>query len=149
MKKVVLDGLTQPALIIPCASGVTYRQQCGGTMCLQRELEGVLVPFNGDFLLENHRDSLEYHLMQVFSNGFGEVDRSMAERIQEVLDGSPFARDIKIDFDRLQESAELWVSADSQVSVEAWVYVQVNGELADTLLGFGNLNAVLTWPNSD
>ncbi len=148
MNIVRLDGLTQPALIIPCASGVTYRQQCGGTMCLQRELEGMLVPFNDDFLLEHHRDSLEYRLMKLFSGGFGEIDRSMAGRMQEVLDTSPFTRDIRIDLDRVSEAAELWVS-EAQVSVESWVYVRVSGGLADTLAGFGEVDAVLTWPNSD
>lgn len=149
MKKVILGGLTQPALIIPCVSGVSFTQQCGGTMCLQRELEGVLVPVNDEFLLENHRDSLEYRLMELFSSGLGGVDRNMAERVQDVLDSSPFTRDIKIDFDRLSGSVQLWVSTESQVSVESWVYVKVSGGLADTLVGFGDVDAVLTWPNSD
>lgn len=138
MRIVTLYGLTQPALIVPCATGVFYLQQCGGVQCLQRKLEGVLVPVNYDYLVKDHSDSLEYRLMSLFE-GVNPwcVDQGIAEHIQQMLDGSPFTRDIKIDFGRLDESEE------------AWLHVKVAGGLADTLSGFGNMDAVLTWPNSD
>lgn len=138
MRIVNLYGLTQPALIVPCTTGVSYLQQCGGTQCLQRKLEGVLVLINYDYLVKNHNDSLEYQLMSFFAGvNPWRIDQGIAEHIQQKLDSSPFTRDIKIDLGRLDES------------VEAWVHVQVVGGLVDALSGFGQVNAVLTWPNSD
>ncbi len=138
MKIVTLDGLTQAALIIPCTTGVFYLQQCGGTQCLQRQLEGVLVPVNYDYLLKDHSHSLEYRLMSLFEGvNPWRIDQGIAAQIQQMLDSTPFTRDIKIDFGRLDESEE------------AWLHVTVAGALADTLSGFGEVHAVLTWPNSD
>jgi hypothetical protein len=138
MKRADLFSLTQPALIIPCQTGVLYTQQCGGTACMQRHMEGALVPIDYDHLLENYKESLEYHLESLFPEGNpGVVTEEHVEHIQRMLDGSPFTRGIKIDHSRLADS------------VESWLYVTVHGDLDGTLQGFGDIGAVLTWPNSD
>ena len=45
--------------------------------------------------------------------------------------------------------AKAWVAEDAPESGESWVHVQLSGSLLDTLQGFGETAAVLTWPNSD
>lgn len=40
------DGLT-PLLLVEAPTGVVYLHQCGGVACLQRRLEGFLVPLAG------------------------------------------------------------------------------------------------------
>jgi hypothetical protein len=138
MKRADLFSLTQPALIIPCQSGVLYMQQCGGTACLQRQLEGALVPIDYDYLLENYKESLQYHLASLFpESNPGVVTEEHAEQIQRMLDRSPLTRGIKVDHSRLADS------------VESWLYVIVHGDIDSTLHGFGDIGAVLTWPNSD
>lgn len=138
MKRVDLYSLTQAAIIIPCSSGVLYTQQCGGTECLRRQMEGVIAPINYEFLPENHLDSLEYRLMSLFPEGNpGAIEREMIERIQRMLDESPFTRGININHGRLVDS------------VESWLYVKITSDLDGMLHGFSEAEAVLTWPNSD
>ncbi|HEY6093639.1 MAG TPA: DUF6210 family protein [Gallionellaceae bacterium] len=138
MKRIDLFDLRQAALIIPSQTGVLYRQQCGGTACLQRILEGVLVPIGYDNLLENYEESFEYKLGSLFAEcSPGVVTEEHVEQIQQMLDNLPFARGIKIDQRRLADS------------VESWLYVTMIGDLDGALLGFEDEGAVLTWPNSD
>jgi hypothetical protein len=138
MKRVDLYSLTQSALIIPCPTGIVYLQQCGGTACMQREMEGVLVPIDYDYELENYTESLEYELTSLFPEGNpGVITQQAVELIQRMLDTSIFTRGIVIDHSRLAES------------VESWLYVRVSSDLDGILHGFGKTEAVLTWPNSD
>lgn len=105
---------------------------------MQREMEGVLVPIDYDYLSENYTESLEYHLTSLFPGGnAGIISQKTAELIQKMLDASLFTRGIDIDHSRLVES------------VESWLYVKVSGDLDGTLHGFGETDAVLTWQNSD
>lgn len=105
---------------------------------MQRQLEGALIPIDYDYALENHKESLEYHLASLFPEGNpGVITQEHVEHIQRMLDGSPITREIKIDHSRLSDS------------VESWLNVTVGGDLNGMLYGVGEVGAVLTWPNSD
>lgn len=105
---------------------------------MKMEIEGVLVPIDYDYLLENYTESLEYHLTSLFpESNPGIITQEAVELIQRMLDTSPFTRGINIDHSRLAES------------VESWLYVRVSSDLDGTLHGFGETEAVLTWQNSD
>lgn len=105
---------------------------------MQREIEGVLVPIDYDYLSGNHTESLEFYLTSLFPEGSpGVITKETAELIQKILDASLSTRGIDIDNNRLAES------------VESWLYVQVSRDLNGTLHDFGETKAVLTWQNSD
>ena len=105
---------------------------------MQREVEGVLVPIDYDYLSTNYTESLECHLTRLFPEGNpGIITQETAELIQKILDASLFTRGIDIDQSRLAES------------VESWLYVRVSSDLNGTLHGFEEIEAVLTWQNSD
>lgn len=42
------------AAIVPCASGVVWTNQCGGTYCAHPEVEGILIPLPLDWLPETN-----------------------------------------------------------------------------------------------
>ena len=46
--RIFLDPLPYPVVIVPAPTGVIYACQVGGTACLQREVEGYLVPLGGE-----------------------------------------------------------------------------------------------------
>jgi hypothetical protein len=52
---VCLPELAQPGLVVPWNSGIRYRNQAGGTACLQPTLEGFFVPL-GDAALQSSLD---------------------------------------------------------------------------------------------
>lgn len=136
--KVDLLSLTQTALIIPSRTGIVYTNQVGGTECAHPKLEGVLVPVEYDVSLDNLKDSLSLKLCNLFpEGGAGLIDQSIAEKIQHLLDCSPYTKGIFIDWSKLDKSKE------------AWLYVKLKGNLDDTIECNTLKTAVLTWPNSD
>lgn len=136
--RVCLSNLIQPALIFPGNTGITYHNQVGGTACYQAELEGYIVPIEYDYRPENYSDALCEKLANLFPEGnSGFIDQFLADKIQHLLEDSPFTKDISINQDKLSESKE------------AWLHVIVSGSLADTFNKAIERQAILTWPNSD
>lgn len=120
MRYVFLDpmGLDSSllALIMPASTGVTYQQQCGGTTCLQRSLEGYLVPVGAN--MNGERLSAVWHGRRG-SCGFGdglppERQELLAERIERIghyatgnAESNEFAQ-LALDRERSDELVEAW-----------------------------------------
>lgn len=136
--KIALLSITQTVLVIPRNTGIIYTNQIGGTQCNHPELEGFIVPIEYDTPIKEPQESLTNKLCEMFPDGNpGVVEYKEAERIQELLNNSPFTKDVTIDWDKLF------------MSKEAWVHVIVTGTLDDTIEMAAVKEAVLTWPNSD
>ena len=136
--RVELLSITQTVLIVPRITGIIYTNQVGGTECDHPELEGFIVPIEYDLHIDNFQESLTYKLCEMFPEGNpGVVEHRDAERIQKLLDRSPFTKCVTIDWGKLK------------MSKESWIYVIVNGTLDDTIENGKIKEAILTWPNSD
>jgi len=110
MKKVGLYSLSGAALIIPMKTGVIFTNQVNGYACDQPELEGLLIPFNDDHLLEDYQLTLEYQLMSLFEdNGWGKLIEAQANKINELLHQFPETNCALVDMSKLNESYEAWV----------------------------------------
>lgn len=140
------------ALIVERSTGVQYSNQTGGTMCLQPEIEGILIPIRNDVELESWRLlSPENELYRYFEGpphqGTGAcsgLSHEDADFIDEVLRQYKMNEYLSVDRSRLAESHE------------AWVFVLVNEEPARdsitplfTDLGPYPARGVLTWSNTD
>lgn len=140
MRTVLLYDLTQCALILPAPSGIEYMQQCGGTSCFQRTLEGGLVPIAYNLLPQQYEQSLEAGLARLFPEGNpGGVEEAEADEIDRLLAASFTTAAIRVDRAQLHRS------------VEAWVYVVVDPATfkGSPFDGWDRFEAVLTWANSD
>jgi len=132
---VLLYDYDGPALVLPCASGVRYRNQAAGHACWKFEIEGVLVPLPLPEATAARR-ALEEH----FDGGWESLTPADADVIDRILVDAHcgFA---KVDRMRLHES------------YEAWVHVTLSGLDADRryqlFAGIDASQAVLTWENSD
>ena len=136
--KVELLSLTQAVLIVPAQTGVVYTNQVGGTECEHPEIEGFVIPIEYDIQIENPQNSLTFKVCELFPEGSaGVININCAEKIQELLDSSPFTKGIKINLDKLKKSKE------------SWLHVTVEGNLDDTFDSDNISEAILTWPNSD
>ena len=136
--KIELLSLTQTVLIIPANTGVVYTNQAGGTECDHPEIEGLIVPIEYDIQIENSQNSLTFKLCKLFPDGSpGIINRSCAEKIQTLMEGSPFTKGIEINWQKLE------------ISKESWLHVIVKGTLDGTIDNHNIIEAILTWPNSD
>lgn len=131
----------QVMLLVEQASGVVYRNQVGGVTCWQAELEGVLAP------LEINQADVERIMRLRYPPGHG-ISAEIADVLDAALAGQPGARYLKVDRARLHESLEAWVYvvADTQDDTPDHL---LGPDYFGAVLGFGRVNAVLTWPNSD
>jgi Family of unknown function (DUF6210) len=137
-RKVRLHELEQLALIVREESRVLYSNQAGGHYCLQPEAEGVLVVLSADYsLLERKAALLWERLSKVFGSASSYTTDEQAEAIDNLLSFYVVTRDMSVDRNHLKDS------------YEAWVYVNIQGELSGSIEGFGNCKGILTWPNSD
>jgi len=137
--KILLYDLTQPALIIPRKTGITYSNQVDGTSCKHRELEGFLIPIDYDYRLENGKESLSYALCSLFTeDSASSITKETAEKIQNILNlKSGISNDIEVNWNKLDASCE------------AWLHVKITGDLFGLFKEKHEIEAVLTWPNSD
>ena len=138
MKKVELYDLSGAALIIPMKTGVLFTNQVSGTACLHPEIEGLLVPFNNDHLTENYNQTIEYQLMELFiNNGWGNLVEEQAIEINKLLLKYPETNSASVNMAKLNES------------YESWVWCNIKESKFSGISGFSNIEAVLTWQNSD
>ena len=133
-KKILLWDSEGVLAIILERSGIVYTNQTGGHACCHPEEEGILIPFNNDYPLDSPEERLEYRLSNLLENA-QYLTKKTADLVDSVLIDCRF-ENVRVDRSRLKESQE------------AWVYIEVNGEL-DFVDGFKNFKAVLTWNNSD
>lgn len=139
MIRVCLYDHVGTGLLFPAPTGVSYFNQVGGVACLERELEGVFVPYANDVEVPSRRLlSLENELNAHFARiGTGAFDSSDADVVEDLMAKHPQWSGVSIDRERIRES------------VEAWVHVWVDGCGGVSGLGPGPHPAVLTWTNSD
>ena len=128
-------------LIIEHASGVVYQNQVGGTACWQAEQEGILAP------LELTPEMKTRIVGLAFVPGGQGLTEELADALDALLAGELTSRAVKVDRTRLGECWEAWiyVTVDSPESAEP----SASGGHFGSLLGFGQVRGVLTWPNSD
>ncbi|WP_221090737.1 DUF6210 family protein [Deinococcus aquaedulcis] len=111
-----------PAVIVCSPSGVIYAQQACGTVCLQPEQEGFLVPLSDE--LGRLREALEGHFAAppYRGTGFaviqtaGEYWRGIAPETAQWLDTDVLPPWIRVDRQKLRDS------------YEAWIWVEVHSE---------------------
>ena len=138
MKLIKLYELAGAALLYPAKTGFHFMNQVGGSACEQLSLEGMLIPFNNDYPLEQPEAFIENRLCSYFADhGWGKLTLDQVDELDNILDEYSETKGVKVDRERLDKSTEAWV----------WVICK---ETANSCFeGFGEFKAVLTWPNSD
>lgn len=113
--------LREPALILSLPTGITYTQQTGGMLCMQRQAAGALFPVPEIFLTAA--------LMTAASD-----DNLITDQDANLIDNawSEIGGDIRMAIDRTR----------LEDSEEAWVHVEI---IMEHYAGA----AILTWENSD
>jgi Family of unknown function (DUF6210) len=125
---VVLYGLkVDCGIIIPCPSGIVYRNQTSGLRCRQDSLEGTFVPMDWP----SASDAMEEILHSDPTLSVGDADR-----IDVALDDGFPRYKAKVNRDKLASSHE------------AWVWLRIVGDFP-YVEGLQVSEAVLTWCNSD
>jgi hypothetical protein len=130
-------------LLIPAKSGVVYATQTGGHHCLQKSLEGLLLPLFNTYEGKDQEDLLRRHFVSKWHGWCGEqdgIDAATADFVDEVFRSTPYTDWLRTDRARLRESHE------------AWVYVEpITLHETETIVwgDFVFSNGVVTWPNSD
>src|SRR3954463_7829900 len=127
-------------LILECPSGVIYRNQVGGVLCWQAEVEGVLAPFEGN---PAHVDQVQ----RLLCDHPRKLTAEIADAIDTLLSSDLATRFVRVDRTRLSESMEAWV----YVIADTQEYVDLNtpSDYFGSVFGFGTATGVLTWQNSD
>ena len=140
MRTVRLWGLPDAMLIIPERSGVRFTNQVMGHLCMQPEVEGILVPFTGDYPIDERGrpavPTIAERLTHVLLNA-GEMTDSQADAVDAILAEYAETRGTTVNRGRLMDSGE------------AWVHVNVVPGDLSLLVGFEPFAAILTWNNSD
>lgn len=130
MRRIIsLYDLGETALIILDPNGVTYTNQTGGNFCMQPEETGFLSPFGDGEVLVPQLERITLNACYLTDEQATAVDR--------ILASYPETRSGRVDRSRLQESNE------------AWIYLLVSPDEASAISGFGDVQGVVTWPNSD
>jgi len=106
-------------LLIPSATSVVYENQCGGTMCLPKSLEGFLVPLG--------RRCIEEEIYQFFLKEFNENcypphniwTKPRLSELSEIISQIPVEGNVdeihlkqkflELDTNRMQECIEAWI----------------------------------------
>jgi len=135
--KVNLWDMIGVSLILPCNSNIEYFNQVGGTACLQKSEQGILIPFNNDYSEDSFEDSFEFKLSEIFS---GYTNLYLTQEIVERLN-SFFCENDQLGKLAVNESR-------TQESCESWIYVNISREL-NSVFNSDITRGVLTWPNSD
>jgi hypothetical protein len=117
-------------------SGIVYFNQTHGHACVHSEAEGILIPCEWDYPIDNPRLSLEYQLSELLHNTMY-LSEEDADTTDNILERCLPSLGAKVNREMLHESGE------------AWVYVNLEEFPESHLTGFGRCQAILTWPNSD
>lgn len=129
---ICLYDLDRLALIVKCTTGLLYRNQVAGLLCLHEKVEGALVP-----LPVKPGRSAEYALGRHFHHFPGRLDSTGADIVDGILrrNGLGF---LSVDHANLSNS---W---------EAWIHVRIHQTTAlDLFEAEGWEFGILTWSNSD
>jgi hypothetical protein len=141
-KLVRLSNLPYDAvLLVRCSSGVSYQNQIGGASCSLGEIEGILAPIG----LEP--ESIKKIARFDYATVNGVLPADVADAIDDVLLKSLVSSHIRVDRNRLDDSMEAWIHVvvSSPVSNDP----ERSRDYYGAVFGFGTVDGVLTWPNSD
>ncbi len=139
--RIFLDPLPYPVVIVPAPTGVIYACQVGGTACLQREVEGYLVPL-GALAHRIFSPAWWQHEYPRRTPGDDAAWRDACEVLDAALRG----------YDGGSDGPAALRAAVETDDVEAWVHVTLElPELDAQLVRHGTvaLRGILTWENSD
>jgi hypothetical protein len=130
-------------LVVPCASGVYWSNQCGGTYCAHPKTEGIYVPLPASVWQPNvHRDNDPLLDYWVYGSDPEEELAPARKALAELLAKTGLA-----EFFEPWDFPLYWG--------EAWVPVTVKADQPERFPGLPFLdqlkgrNAFLTYPNSD
>jgi len=137
MGRVHLWNLIGAALIVPCKSGVIYTNQTNGTACNHPECEGIIIPINNARTEAGSASALEIQLCALFDGTWDCLDELKADAIDSVLKNFEVTQGILVN------------RAQVKVSTESWVHVNALEHSNSCYSGFGNIQGILTWMNSD
>ena len=85
-----------------------------------------------------NNQTIEYQLMELFiNNGWGNLVEEQAKEINKLLLKYPETNSASVNMTKLNES------------YESWVWCNIKESKFSGISGFGNIEAVLTWQNSD
>lgn len=139
-KPIIHLSLNQVGVIVCINSGVVYHHQTGGTACMQRWQEGVLLlPSEPELVreapVEVYRCPIEAALHTM--DWLVRMDEERATVIDTLLKTFGLTKGISVDRTRLHEAEEGWVP----------VHLEPIGNALYE--GFGNCQGILVWENSD
>ncbi|MBT3817172.1 MAG: hypothetical protein HOE80_00850 [Candidatus Magasanikbacteria bacterium] len=121
-------------LIFKINSGVIYTNQTGGHACCQSFEEGVLLPFNSEYV---HKESIiEKELSSITNNNIF-LSPEIADKIDKIFMKYSVTKCAKVDRIKLKES------------MEAWVHVIISENKECEFYNFYDGKGILTWNNSD
>jgi|SRR6185503_18296426 len=131
--KIELDGLDIFGAIVPCQSGITWSNQCGGHACTHPEIEGIFVPLLLSWVpvydpLENFWEPLpSWHIRQFIEKI--PVFEELGVKPDEAFVG---------------HCGEAWVPVviPTDLPDDAWAY-------GYTLIALAGKRVILTYENSD
>ena len=107
-QKVELYGVSGTALIIPMKTGVYFTNQVGGHLCMQPQVEGVLIPIDIREGCDDVKRSLEYKLSTLDWGGWGPLSHKLADQIDSVLSDYSATQGISIDREKItSESSQV------------------------------------------
>lgn len=111
MITVDINELDGPCLLVSHPTGVTFRHQCGGLSCHQREREGFLLPLTvveaGRVTGAEAQKQLDAHFYRGPKYKGGRCYSGMDDEDAELVDG--LLRWLVVDRTRLPECVEAWV----------------------------------------
>lgn len=140
-KLITLKDIPQAMIIAEHPSGVVYRNQVGGVVCWQAEVEGVLAP------LDVSDDVADRIAAYPYPSGREGITEEIADTIDALLTSEPGAKHLTVDRARLAESWEAWI----YVLIDSPEYNEpsLSEPYFGPFYGFGKAKGVLTWRNSD
>lgn len=128
--RISLYELEFASLILIWESNVVYSNQVAGTVCLQPEVEGVLMPLAQNGSSETCL-TLSEDVELTFEGHGDRFDEDLAVLFDEILARHPATFGMKVDREKFE------------LSWEAWVYLALPRKFSPAT------HAVLTWANSD
>src|SRR5256885_4547714 len=175
MKTIALYNYPDPALILPCESGIIFEQQTGGLSCTHHKVEGIFLPL--PVTSRNLRMFME--ALEVLHPGC--CGHSLTFEEAGKLDDDVIKRynvPLEVNKERREESTEAWVHMRIMGKGDHWPYRasssliwdykrlierfkpdvtedEISKAINDNILecsalaDFAGQDAILTWENCD
>lgn len=142
MLYVHLWSLPNPVILVPASTGITYCNQVDGVSCVQRALEGFVIPLPEMSSHVFNPDWWEKHV----NRGAAKADEwpMLCDAIEQAVRTAPSGG---------ETVRELRVMRDASENAEAWVHVRFLlpnlGPDAQKATDWAPFEGILTWQNCD